>query len=49
MDKFTIYKYGETRIQFNEIDTNEVKIVDFICEYLRDEVYQQLTVNNATE
>lgn len=43
MKKFKIFKYGDTKIQFNEIDTNEIKIVDFICEYLRDEAYEELT------
>lgn len=42
MKEFKIFKYGNTRIQFNEIGTNEIKIVEFICEYLRDEVFNQL-------
>ena len=43
MNNFNIYKFGDTKIQFSYSDTNDVKIVDFICEYLRDEVYDNLT------
>ena len=42
MNKFYIYKYGDTKIQFSEKDTNEVKIINFICEYLRDEAFDEL-------
>ena len=46
MDKFKLFKFGDTRIQFNEIGTNEVKIVNFVCEHLRDEVFNHLTAQN---
>ena len=43
MGNFKIFKHGDTSIQFNYSDTNEIKVVYFICEYLRDEVYNRLT------
>lgn len=43
MKNYTLFKFGETKIQFNEKDTNEIKIVDFVCEVLRDEAYAKLT------
>jgi len=43
MNYFKLFKYGDTKIQFNEIGTNEVKIVDFVCEFLRDEAFNKLT------
>jgi hypothetical protein len=46
MKNFKPSKYGDTKIQFNEIDTHEVKIVDFICEQLRDDVFIKLTTQS---
>jgi hypothetical protein len=43
MKNYKLFKYGDTKIQFNEIGTNEVKVVDFVCEVLRDEAFSKLT------